>query len=288
VLFTNFIAQFPTNVLAPAAQWWVADHFFRGGDWADSERNYKSIFQNANWQDSPLFWSAQMMAGRAALARLGYSDAIGYFTGLMGDTNCPAELRLPARFAYGSTLMLMNSADTNNPLANFQLATNANAFGKIAQDYPTNDWGAQAMIQIGNADLQMNDFDAATNAYAQVFSPATPVGVFANIGARSQAQIGFGITQQKRADLAAGASQKALLEEALDNYLVVFNSLNLRGDEQPDLFWLKKAGLQAAPLVGLLNDPKAQRRFYERLKQKLPQLAESLDKKIAALPPVKN
>ncbi len=31
-LFTNFIAQFPSNSLAPVAQWWVGDHFFHAGE----------------------------------------------------------------------------------------------------------------------------------------------------------------------------------------------------------------------------------------------------------------
>ncbi|MEJ0091407.1 MAG: tetratricopeptide repeat protein [Limisphaerales bacterium] len=130
-LFTNFIAQFPTNALAPAAQWWVADHFFRTGDWANAERNYKAIFQNAVWQNSSLIWEAQRMAGQSALARLGYQDAKEYFTGLFADTNCPPALAMAARFAYGSALMLMNSSNTNNPMENFQSATNI--FGQIAQ-----------------------------------------------------------------------------------------------------------------------------------------------------------
>jgi hypothetical protein len=38
----------------------------------------------------------------------------------------------------------------------------------------------------------------------------------------------------------------------------------------------------------MLNDPNAERKFYGRLEQKLPQLVESIEKKIAALPPGKN
>jgi TolA-binding protein len=271
LLFTNFIAQFPTNELAPFAQWWVADHFFRAGDWADAERNYKAIFQNAGWQNSPLIWQAQMMAGRAALGRLGFLDAIGYFTGLAENTNCPPELLVPARFAYGSTLMLMNSTDTNNPWANFQAATNV--FGEIAQANPTNDWGAQAMIETGNCDLQMNNFDAATNAYAQVFDSP-----FASISARSQAQIGFGITLEKKAALLNGAAQRTLLKQALDNYLAVFDSRLAASDP----FWVQKAGLQALPLstqLGLADPDK----FIDHLEDLFPQLQEMLEKQRAAL-----
>jgi len=70
----------------------------------------------------------------------------------------------------------------------------------------------------------------------------------------------------------------------------VFWSKNLRDGEQSDPFWMKKAGLQAAPLVGRgrLNDPDAERKFYGSLKEVLPQLADLIEKKVAALPPAKN
>ena len=277
VLFTNFVAQFPTNELAPPAQWWVADHFFRAGDFVNAERNYKSVFEN--WPASSLACPARMMAGRAAVARLGYSDAIrDYFSKLEQDTNCLLDLRVQATFAHGDALMRSDSTDTNNPLANFALATNL--FIQVVQLYPTNELGLLALFYIGECNVQLANYDTATNAYAQVFNSP-----FASVAARSQAQIGFGIVLEKKAALLNGTGQNVLLNQALDNYLAVFNGLNLRDDEQPDAFWLKKAGLQAAPLIGLLNDPKAERNFYVRLETKLPQLADMIEKKIAALPP---
>jgi TolA-binding protein len=288
--FTNFVAQFPMNALAPLAQWWVADHFFRAGDFENAERNYKSIFQNTNWLGSPLanqtnlFYPAQMMAGRAAVARLDYTGANrDYFEKLEADTNCPLDLRVQATFARGDALMRSgsDSTDTNNPLANFGRATNE--FFQVAQLYPTNELGLLALFYIGECNVQLTNYDTATNAYALVLNSP-----FASPYARNQAQIGLGIALEKKAALLSGAGQNALLNEALDNYLAVFNGLNLRDDEQPDPFWLQKAGLQAAPLVGMLNNPDAEKKFYVSLKKCLPQLADFIDKKIAALPPVQN
>jgi TolA-binding protein len=289
VQFTNFVAQFPTNELAPLAQWWVADYFFRAGDFADAERNYKFIFQNADWQETQLanrtnnlFYPAQMMAGRAAVARLDYNGAVrDYFMKLESDTNCPIDLRVQATFEHGFALMNWVSADTNNPLANFGAATNE--FFQIVQLYPTNEQGALAWFYIGDCYLQLANYDAATNAYAQVLNLPS-----ADIAARSRAQIALGGALEKMAALAVGDGRSALLKMALDNYLFVFNSLNLRGDEQPDRFWLGKAGLQAALLIGLLNDPDAERKFYGSLEARLPELAETIEKKIASLPPAKN
>ena len=285
VLFTNFVAEFPTNELAPRAQWWVADYFYSTGDFVDAEKNYQSIFQNTNWQGSPLIYQARMMAGRAAVGRLGYSDAINYFTSLTGDTNCPPDLSAQALFAYGGALMQKNSSDTNNPLANFQLATNV--FGQIVQMYPTNELSALAWGEIGDCDLQLTNFDAATNAYAQVVNSP-----FAKIAARSQAQLGWGIALEKKAALMTGDDQTNSLQLALNNYLDVLYGKNLRDGEAPDAFWTKKAGLQAAALAETFGEWPQAVNIYQRLEELLPQLKDLLGKKIAAaqenFPPPKN
>jgi hypothetical protein len=46
--------------------------------------------------------------------------------------------------------------------------------------------------------------------------------------------------------------------------------------------------LLAAPLVGRINDPDAERAFYGSLKGVLPQLTDLIEKKVAALLPAKN
>ncbi len=288
--FTNFVARFPLDGLAPQAQLWVADYFYNAGDYVNAEKNYKYIFQNTNWLASSLvnrtnlFYPAQLMAGRAAAARLGYPDAIrDYFSKLEADTNCPIDLRVQATFEHGRALMLSDSADTNNPLANFAVATNE--FYQIVQLYPAGETNAQAWFYIGECNVQLGNYDAATNAYAQVFDSPS-----ANISARSQAQTGFGIALEKKAALASGGEQAALLNLALDNYLKVINEneYNLKHGQPADSFWLKKAYLQAAPLAGMFYDPKVQEKFYKGLEQALPQLTDLVEQKISTLPPGKN
>jgi TolA-binding protein len=282
-LYTNFIAQFPTCELAPLAQYWVADHYFRlgGTNYVDAERNYQLLYQNTNWQGSSLIYPARLMAGHAAMGRQGYKDAIDHFTSLTSDTNCPSDLKAQALFAYGGALMSMDSPDTtNNPLANFQLA--AKVFGQLD---PTNELGALARVEIGDCNLQLTNYDDATNAYAQVVSSTN-----ASVSARSRAQIGFGLALEKKAALATGTNQTALLQLALDNYLDVFDTSlgkNLRDGEMADPFWVKKAGLQALPLVEALGvaDPG---NFFDHLERLFPQLKDSLEKRKAALPPAKN
>jgi len=284
LLFTNFIAQFPTNELAPQAQWWVADHFYRAGDFVAAEKNYQLLFQL--WPTSGLTFEARMMAGRAAMGRTDYAGAIrDYFSPLEEEARCPIELRVKATFAHGVALMRMDSSDTNKPLANFEAA--AAVFGQICNLYDvTNELGVLAWGERANCYLQLGAqdasyYDKAASAYTLVFATNSP----ANIFARSQAQVGFGITLEKKAALAAGDDRMNLLKQALDSYLFVFDTWtgeNLRDGEVADPFWVRKAGLQAAALSESLGEWAQAVNIYRRLEELLPPLKESLEKKIIA------
>jgi TolA-binding protein len=276
--FTGFIARFPTNDLAPQAQWWVADYFFRANNFLGAETNYENIYQNPAWRNSPLFYPAQLMAGRAAMGRNGYPDATRYFTTLISDTNCPPDLGVQARFACAAAWVQIQPADTNNPTANYNTAINF--LTQIAQMNPTNEATARAWGEIGRCDLQVRDYEGATNAFAQVFSPDQPASLSADVSARSAAQVGYGLALEKRAESASGSDQTNLLQQALNAYLDVFDTnvgKNLRAGESADPFWVEKAGLQALPLIqslGIANPDK----FIDQMESLLPPLKDSLEK----------
>jgi TolA-binding protein len=273
-LFSVFVAQFPTNDLAPLAQWWVADSLYRAGNFVGAETNYEFIYQTPAWKNSNLYYPAQLMAGRAAAGRLGFADAANYLTRLLADTNCPSPLTTQALFAYGGVLMRMDSPDTNRPFANFEMATNV--FAQIYSANPTNLLGARAGSELGDCYLQLGALDAATNAYAIVFNSAA-----ADAGLRSRVRVGIGIALEKKAASAPPENRKALLDQALEIYWDVVY------DQTADLFWAKKAGLQALPLMTATGAGNVDK-FIDRMELLLPQLKDSLEKKRAALKVSKN
>ena len=278
LLFTNFIAQFPTNALAPVAQWWLGDYYFNTGtNYTDAERNYQLVFQK--WPDNALAYPAVMQAGRAAMARQGYLDAINYFTKLTSDTNCPTNYVVQALFAYGGALMQLS--DTNDPVANFKKAILV--FKAIGQTYPDTEQAALAWGEMGDCYLQLAGqpqeaqyYDEATNAYAQVINSPR-----AGVAARSMAQTGIGQVLEKRAAQVTGSDQTVLLQQALQNYLDVLYGKNLHDDEPADPFWVKKAGLQAATVAEELGEWPQAVNVYRRLEELLPLLHDMLEKKIA-------
>jgi len=287
ILFTNFIAEYPSNVMTPVAGWWLGDYYSGQGRWGDAERNFELVFQFN--PPSSLADPAIFMAGRAAMGRQGYEDAKAYFAMLMTQTNCPPQLSVQdwmswcaqAWFAYGDVCMQEPSTDPNAPLKNFQQAITV--FQNVYTTYPGSEQAALAWGEIGDCYIQLAGqaprfYTDATNAYAQVI--AAPA---AFISERSQAQVGIGFVCEKLAALTNGVAQTSLLHAALDNYLDVFFGNNLRAGETADPFWVKKAGLQALPLVEQLGtgDPD---KFIDQMETVLPQLKDSLEKKRLEVP----
>ncbi len=267
-IFSGLVAAFPTNDLAPLAQWWVADYCFRSGtNYQGAEKNYELIFQTPAWKNSGLVYPAQLMAGRAAMGRLGFSDANAYFAKLLDPASaCPVGVKDQTRLAYAASLMQTISTDTNNALANFQLATNV-----LGQIPPTNQLGLLALSETGDCNLQLGALDAATNAYAQVAN-----SIQATARLRGRARVGWAGALEKMAETAPPATQKELKLQALNLYRDVVYDPTANG------FWAKKAGLQALPLFNATGDGNVDK-FIDRLETLLPPLKELLEQKRTAL-----
>jgi tetratricopeptide (TPR) repeat protein len=242
-LFTNFVERFPNDPLAPLAQMQAADDLFTAGRFEEAESRYQLCFRNTNCP-ALLSYQAQMMAGRAALARLVWKDATQYFTNLTSDLKCPPEIWGQAMFAYGDTLM---GQDSTNRKADLQTAVAV--FNAICDRFPNQPQAVLAWGQKAKCLLQLaytaTDYEPVTNAFQQVLNSAA-----ADAATRSIAQVGLGLTLEKIGEQKPESEQMAYFEAALDHYLSVFITPKLlRPGEQPDPFWTRKAGLEAARLL---------------------------------------
>ena len=274
--FTNFVARFPTNELAPMAQRWIADHYFRQGEYVTAEKNYKTLFQT--WPKSDLALGAYLMAGRSAVGWQNYSGAIEYFTNITSRLDCSAELKVQALFDYGGALTQLGTQDTNSLQTNYLNAIKV--FNSVCQVNSANNSCAQALGEIANCYLQLGAldpsyYDAATNYYWQaVLSP------YASVATRSQAEIGFAQVQEKQAQRKTGDARTALLKSALNHYLNVAYATNLSGNEARDLFWSRKACLEAIRLMISLREWDQAERFCDNTIQQIwpPMVADAKNK----------
>ncbi len=124
----------------------------------------------------------------------------------------------------------------------------------------------------------LHQYDSDTNAlhdFQQVIDSP-----FADATARSIAKAGLATLLEKQAEQKTGPEQIALLKLAFNHYLDVFHGTILKGDEKPDIFWVKKCGMEAARLAEVLQEWVSARKIYEQLKELLPPLRARFEKNI--------
>jgi len=279
MLFTNFVAQYPSNELALKAQYWVGDYYWRQQDFVSAEAQYQEVYKNKNRPGSKLQYEALMMAGRAAMARENYREAIGYFTNLVTITNCPLDLRFEALFAAGDAKMASATTASLTNLSTYTEAVNYN-YKPIVDDYSSNRLAALAWGRMGDcycllAGGDAAQFNLATNAYQQVINSA-----LADISARSMAECGLAKALEGMARLKPVGMQREGLVEAVGHYLNVAEGKNRRNNETPDAYWVKEAGKAAGALDQELGEWDKAAALYYYLAEDMPSWKSYWDKRI--------
>jgi TolA-binding protein len=272
MLFTNFVARFPTNELAPQAQWWIGDYYFGQHNYQEAERNYRLV-RNTNLPTSQLMYQAQRMAGLSAIGYLNYKDAIDYFTKLANKPECPLPIRIQAAFDAGEAYTMHTESGAQGRGRDLEEAI---GWFTYVLSYPTNAQAIRAMGRIGDCQKELEHYDKARDAYQQVIASTNAI-----INLRSQAEIGLGIIAEKQAALKSGADQTNQLLVARGHYQDVFYENNLRDGERSDPYSVKDAGIRAGRLFENLNDWLQAYCTYTNLEGLFPSLRAELEPKIA-------
>ena len=272
-LFTNFVARFPSNSLAPWAQNWVADYYFNQGDNQSAEKNYELLYQTyPNAGDLP--YQARLMAGRAALAGQRAADARAYFSDLVTNASAPSNLVAQGYFALGDTILQQFQ---ENPTNGTYLNEAITAISHLTNGAPTNALAAQAYGRLGDyymhwADRQWepkHDPKVYTNAvqmYQTVLSfPAANV----DVATRSQAEVALGRV----------AEQLDQPDQALAHYCEVLYKLD---PDHFDPFWVEQAGKATARIYERQQQWDKAIKVYQRVLKAVPSLRGALEKAITA------
>jgi TolA-binding protein len=288
-LFTNYVTRFAASPLAPLAKYWVAEYYYRHNDPLTAEVNYKDkiIVQNTNLPLPDLSYQSRLMTGKAAFMRQAYAEARGYLNDLirdlerMDDTNSPRALLSEAYLMFGDIVLTDPAPGATNVLIRFEEAIN---IFKRARRLPaaTNRLAVLATGKIADCLSQLHRYAEATAEYRNIIpSP------LADVTMRSQAEVRLGEILENQAGLtsASAPDRKQLLESALNHYLNVFHGKNLvpGKHEQPEPFWVKRAGLQAASLAEKLQRVSEAIGIYARLLNELPSLRPTWESKIELL-----
>jgi tetratricopeptide (TPR) repeat protein len=252
VRFQRFVAQRPAHELAPNAQWWIGDYYFRGGRFLKAEESYQDLF--TKWTNSDLACQAQMMAGNAAVALLNYKDAIRHFTNLFNNPACPPDLKVQAALETGEAFMARSDPSATNRRPDLEEALRW--FTHVAQNYPTNTLAPRASARRADCYKELGAFDPQYYGLAEKEYQQAITNSALSFALRNQARIGLGVVAEKRADAerAPGPEKTAFLEHALEYYVDAFTRGQDPPDgEPPDLFGVREAGLKAIRLAEQLQ-----------------------------------
>jgi TolA-binding protein len=285
-LFANYVERFPTNALAPRAQYWVADYFFRlgGTNYVKAEEAYEKVFKNTNWPLSELSYEAEMMAGRAAYARQGYNDAANYFTSLIGRLtrlNLPSLLLPEVYYALADTYLVAAPPSTN-ALSGYKEAIRV--LDKITREYPMTALAPLAWGRMGSCYFQLATADANNYALAlAAYNNALDTNL-ANVTCRSMAEVGLARVLEAQARQASPTERTNLLNEALRHYRYVVDGKNLGEHEVADPYWVKEAAVGAARLAEEQQQWDVASNLYKRLIDELaPPLRKNWELKLEKL-----
>jgi TolA-binding protein len=276
-LFTNLVARFASNAMAPLAQYWVGNYYFNRREYLNAEGNYQLLFQTTNFPPSEFTYRAQLMAGKSAFLRDAASQARKYLVALINQPDCPRPIEAETYLMLGA--VLVKESPTNYADAIIVL-------GRIPRNFPNTPWeplahGELAKCQFMLAATEPGRYTEATNECFQVLTNS-----LSNVASRSEAQTLLAEIHVKLADLKPAPEQKELLNRAWNYYLdVIYGKGNvLRPGENPDPFWVQKAGQAAARLAEerLRRVPDAIQ-IYARLKIEVPALTAVWQKRIDEL-----
>lgn len=294
-LFTNFVAAYSTNELARDAQFWIAEEYFRQGNFTEAQRGYQLIVESTNWVRSPMTYQARMMAGRAAFSAQLWKDASDHFTKLIEDAeNCPIEILAEAHFALGDTFIrddasLRQDTPGARPLGKYSDAKTS--FERITQlsIFVTNKLVAPlvplAWGRIGDCNLQLagedpRQYESATNAYHKAMEHPS-----ADMATRCLAEYGLahalevqGMDKERPMELRTG-----LLKQAFDHYFNIVIGGNLNGKAQPDPVWVEKAGFAAARVAEAQTQWTLAMNVYKTMHDVLPPLRPRLMEKMGKI-----
>lgn len=278
-IFQMFIQKYPTNQLAAIARYWIGQFYYRFQDYTNAETQFQLIFQDTNFLNSPISFQARMMAGRSAFARQGFKDAADYFRSVINNEKCPPEIAVEAWFALGDTLIEQGSVDPVKKLDQFKEAVVV--FNRITQIYPTNRLATIALGRLGDCYLHLaqenpENYMKAIEYYQKVIASN------ADVSTRSQAETSLGIVYERLAQLKLPNEKGQFIKQALEHYLNVVYGRNLKVDhhEQPDIFWIKKAGLNAISLLESIQQWEQLINLCNRLKPLMPSMSDYFSKKI--------
>ena len=272
--FREFIGAFPDHSLTNLAQLWIGNYYFNQGNFPAAVTQYGLILGATDVADTSLRYQAAIMMGRSYfrqnMIKEAYLSLKALSEEIQGKESVDLDFRAEVELNLGDVLFEMGKqaiSGSDDPFSEARFH-----FSTVGAIHSNSRLAAIARARYGDASFFLKEYSEALSAYNDVIrSPE------AEIGLRSQAEIGIGIILEQQAREQPNKSAE-LNTQALHRYLNVVHFGDLREGETPDTFWLEEAGLRAASLIEAQGDTAAGIELYRRLADILPVMRQDWDR----------
>ena len=274
--YDEIINKHSGSFAAYAAKMWKADRMFNSkADRLSAERLYQEIAGSTNTPPR-LRQRAQMMSGRAAVARQGYDDARKSFSALLDDANVTGHVRAEATFALGDLTLIDLGAPSAEALG--KLTQSTNAFFSIIESSPSSVIAARAWGRIGDSCRLMATERPDFHEHAlQAYQNSLAVSVQVPADVKSQAHMGLAYALEQFGT--KGGVAEGSVAEAMDHVLAVFYGRHLDAGQKQDPYWRGQSGLAALRLVEKLKQYGQGVKICDELERSFPGMRPGLVEK---------
>lgn len=264
--FAALATRFPTNPLAATARLWLADNYFRTGDYTAAEQACLALVTNAVWTGTEPWHRARFWAAEAARKRQSYLSASDQLLKILNDKDTPTNWVAAAYFTLGELRLEQPPLDPAKPLEGVVAAREAFAAAAQITNAPQ---AAPALGMMADCNLQLGLQNPTAYASAAELYQRALSFPGADLAIRCKATFGMATVDEKLADL-PGEDAAARKKSALDRYLDVAYGKLLKPGETMDSWWVRESGREAGRMLESLGRWTEAAAVYEWLARELP------------------
>ncbi len=270
-LFQQFVRVHGQHEFVPFAQNWIADYFFNLGNFQEAESAYARIANELKQSTASQKRQSILMMAKCHFRVGNHAKVVELLVPLKDEFDQPETIDKDFAgevfLCLGDAYFAIAQKAEEGTQENSEAAGNAiSAYISVYAVHRPNRWESIAWGRSGDLEYYLgDDYPAALRTYN------TALG-FPNvsISMRSQLEYSIGQVKQRMADSAKGQEQVDMRQEALQHFLNIVYLKNLKRGENPDAFWIRKAGIRVMELLEETRDWDQAKRFSAYLSELMP------------------
>ncbi len=274
-LFQQFVRVHEQHAFVPLAQNWIADYYFNRGLFREAEAAYGKIADAFEQSTEEQKEQSVLMMGKCQFRLRDFTRVIELLTPLSDSLTDKVKAGEEIDRDFGGEVFLSlgdahfahaRESEVGSQEQTERAGAATNAYIAVYAVHRPNRWEATAWGRSGDLKYYLGEeYQEAIQDYGFALG-------FDNvsISMRSQLEYSLGQVKERMAEVDAEDQQKQLNEQALQHFLSIVYLKNLKKGENPDAFWVRKAGIKVMEMLERTRNWEQAKAFSEYLIELMP------------------